>query len=206
MEEVKLLKIDGGYVYAPEQYWHFEECEPETCYVFKEEELDEHGKLYLNMLRIIKDRSLQQVSKSEADEHGYKFIRSRRRKYLRGNNSMKMWLVTKQTPYSVKMPISVVERSVMTDLETYYNSIIRIKGYKSTVYSGGTPVKDMFSLLSFLNVRHEEPPDSYKPLIELFESKGIDYQKPRVIIELSELSANYAVGVYEVTYWATEII
>lgn len=162
---------------------------------------------YLNAIRVIKDRALQQVSKSEADEHGYKFLRSRRRWYMHENDRIQLWLVTKQTPYSVKMPVDVVERSVLSDLETSYNSLITITDYRSDVPSCGTPIKDMFSLLRSLSVwRGEKPAEVYKPLLSLFENKGIDYRKPRVIIELSELNASYAAGVYEVTYWATDVI
>ena len=121
MEEVKLLKIDGGYVYAPEQYWNFEECEEETLYVFKEDELSSSNKMYLNALRIIKDRSRQQIEKSKADEHGYRFLRANIRNYKKTNYNA--WLIKKETPYSVNMGVKLVNFLIVQDLYEYYNYV-----------------------------------------------------------------------------------
>lgn len=200
MEEVKLLKIEGGYVYAPEQYWHFEECEPETCYVFKEDELDEHGKLYLNMLRIVQDRALQQVEKSKADEHGYRLIRAQKKEHFSNHTA---WLIKKATPYSIKMDLKSAGVLISKDIVDYYHGIYEELQHWQGLYA--VKLLDWYKhgwLTYKRDVKNNEAAEC--GFLDRLDVLGIDDGK--MVLEITEISGNIGTGTYEVTYWANDQI
>ena len=200
MEEVKLLKIDGGYVYAPEKYWNFEECEPETYYVFKEGELDEHGKMYLNMLRIVQDRALQQVEKSRVDEHGYRLIRAQKKKHA-GNREA--WLIKKATPYSIKIDLKSAGALISKDIVDYYHGIYEELKHWHGIYDG--ELLDWYRYGWLTYKRDFEHNQAAKcGFLDRLDALGIDDGK--MVLEITEISGNIGTGTYEVTYWANDQI
>lgn len=208
MEEVKKLYLDDErdqYVYAPERFWHLEKCEPETLYVFKEDELDPQGKLYLNMLRIIKDRSLQQIDKSKADEHGYRTLDVVEKK--------EFFIIRKATPYSIKMDIGVVAALIKSDLEEYYNGIFDNVRY--TVNNGMRifETEVMFRDIEQMNKYRRESLERKKEegypkegaFLKYIDEKGIELGAP-LVEGIEKIHANIGNGYYEVIYKATGII
>lgn len=198
MEEVKYLKIGDGddeYVYAPEKYWKMEQCEPEVLYVFKEDELQPGGKMYLNALRIIGDRARQQVEKSKADEHGYRLLRATKKNYEKDH---KAWYIRKETPYSIKMDDTKLAYFKITqDLYDYYNYVFDQSDH-DRVYSGGYWTPD--NIIRWYE--NEASPDHF---IRHLESRNIEVGEA-VIFEIGEISLNYGTGKYEISYWATDPI
>lgn len=77
-------------------------------------------------LRIVRDRAVQQVEKSETDEHGYQLLRAEYRPYQ--GTSYEAWLVTRRTPYSVHMGVSEVSEVISRDLDDFYDVKIKRGG------------------------------------------------------------------------------
>jgi len=89
-----------------------------------------HG--YEKALRMVHDRALQQVKKSETDEHGYCFKSARKKFYKTLNREL--WLVTKTTPYSCQIDGETALTLITNDLKSYYNLLIQ-KRFRFTVPS-----------------------------------------------------------------------
>lgn len=81
-------------------------------------------------LRIVRDRAMQQVEKSETDGYGYQLLRAEYRPYL--GTSYDAWLVTRRTPYSCRMGISEASWMIARDLKDFYDVKIK-KGGLSTL-------------------------------------------------------------------------
>jgi len=163
-------------------------------------------------VRIVHDRALQQIDKSKTDEHGFRLLRADLRQYKR--NSGKLWLITKETPYSSKIDLSTAstliegklrELFVWTDtqdLDKY--SLVELTSYKRYLSKSWDIAK----------IREQWHDDSHrdkwdflgentaegKALYTLWETH------PEMIVGISKISINYAQGLYEVSYWATEPI
>lgn len=183
MEEVRLLYLkddEENAVYVTEKFWD-SSCEPETYYVFREDELDPQGKLYLNMLRIIKDRSLQQIDKSKADEHGYRLLRANKRK--REKNWKEAWIIKKETPYSVEMDAEVAYKLIESDLFNFYHYVKK------------------YPMSKFVNVLFGAEREEIEEYL-----RNRDILGKTLILDIVGIEGNYGKGVYEVTYWATNVI
>lgn len=158
---------------------------------------------YEKALRIVRDRALQEIEKSEADEHGYRFLRADKRSFNYAQKELKAWLITKSTPYSIKMSPDDALAIIENDLHDFYN-------FRDlpTYEEGLTPMKlSSEELLRLRKMYFEEgyDPEGQLPETEyfinfIFENNGT------VIFDISKLSGNLSSGCYEVTYWATDII
>lgn len=157
-----------------------------------------------NALRIVKDRSLQQIDKSVADANGYRLLRTDKKKY--NNKNLKFWLVSKSTPYSIKMPLDVVHELVERDLREYYHYY----DWYDYVNRNGSPIitVDQLGYLNKLcnNDYHERYPEStYEDIFqEIVVSGGYCVDEKLVMsFDLNRISINYASGLYEISYWST---
>ncbi len=164
---------------------------------------------YQKALRIVKDRSLQQIDKSQADKHGYRLLRADKRVYDRKNGKY-AYQITKSTPYSIKMDPQVVKNVIQEDLTLHYN-YVGIRTYVDTrvekqekritisKYCDGIVQKDdpQYESRDFYSSNDEEG----RAIYQVFKEYDNVF-----IFEISTLSTNIAQGVYEITYWATDII
>lgn len=157
-----------------------------------------------NALRIIHDRSLQQLEKSDVDEYGYKTLRAELRVYPKrsGGDDKRHWYMTKSTPYSIKMPVSAVSMVVVNDLKSHYHYY----DWKEVLNMGGSPFfsvidideVEQYAVQSYGNERCEW---IYKNLVE---PRGWMVDNRLVLsFDLCRLSANYSTGLFEISYWST---
>lgn len=164
---------------------------------------------YQNALRIVRDRSLQQIEKSTADEHGYKFLRADLRIY-EYKNRRKAWNITKSTPYSIEMGADCVKSMIISDFAEFYN-------YKNREFrkEGELGVeRRKLTSREFVQARENFFDESSKKSEFLLENNDFGREvfqffskyEGKFIFEISRLSANYSAGVFEVSYWATDII
>lgn len=191
---MEYLKLEGN------QYSFCDEAEAEYVLIPK----TEYNGLQ-NALRIVRDRAIQQIDKSKADEHGYALLRAEKRKYSNENGKKsKAWLVSKSTPYSIKMSLQEASFVIKKDLEDYY-------GYRTLpiVYRGEygqierLTEKKLIEYYErfFLNKESSEHIGNESILNAISwmeESGGI------VAFEIARISKNHGSGCYEVSYWTTE--
>lgn len=157
-------------------------------------------------LRIVKDRALQQVEKSKVDEHGYCPKSVKRRKYSQEIAKEALY-VTYITPHSIKIPYDDAIDLIKFDLEKFYNyiDIPQIKDDKG--------IKHQITKAQFFKIVDQlQDPEWQKRdflltnspfgrrIKEWFSGKITD----GVAFDFAELTANYAKGVYEASFWAIE--
>lgn len=203
MEEVKLLNLkDETYVYVPDNYWD-DHCEPETFYVLSEEELKPEQEIMIKMINIIRRRALQEIKKSEADEHGYRFLDAEVRKY---DGREKAFLIKKATPYSTKMDLKAVKYLIVSDIEEFYNGVL---GYneKKIGQFGNVTAKDILGYAKHEKKFYDDvnPESDYGVFFEHMKSRNIEIGDP-LVVDIKNIHANLGSGYYEVSYWATGII
>ena len=160
-----------------------------------------------NALRIIHDRSLQQLEKSEVDEYGYKILRAELRTYPKrsGGDDRKYWYISKSTPYAIKMPVSAVSAAAINDLKNHYHYY----DWKEVVNVNGSPVLSLKDI-GYIERYAQNPFDNRQ-----FEWIHSNLTEPRgwmidnrlvLSFDLCRLSANYSTGLFEISYWSTEPI
>jgi len=163
---------------------------------------------FQNALRIIRERALQQIEKSQADEHGYRLLRADFRKYE--HETGKAWLVTKSTPYSSKMGVEQAKFMIAQDLKSFYeydeDISYEIEGAELRYM---LTAKDICAAIEQVKIKPIQQHEGYllensskgKTLYEVFKRHDC-----RFGFEISKISINYSSGTYEVSYWATDMI
>lgn len=161
-------------------------------------------------LRIINDRALQQIDKSKADEDGFRILRAGKSFYHEGRGQV--YLVTKETPYSIKMELgdawAIIEHTLRNkyewldqfNLEDYApdiddSSSLRISDsdYPALIKAWEDPQKRKLDYL----VSNSRKGKALKNLMN---------EHSAMIISIAKVAANQAQGVYEVSYWCTQPI
>lgn len=159
---------------------------------------------YENALRILHDRALQEIDKSKADEHGYRLLRGDNRA-IKGHSDHYLWLVTKATPHSLQIPPATAKFLIQQDLMHFYNM-------RELKYHVTDKVLVTYSLSDIANaVKQWGNIDEKNYLLKnnedgerlLDEFRSCNGQ---IILKLDKIAANQSEGVYEVTYWATDLI
>ena len=152
-----------------------------------------HG--LLKAEEIVRRRACQQVKKSEADEHGYKFL-SAEKAYSKKKKGYE-WKITKLTPYSIDIGIKEVKGIVLNDLIAFYNFY-----YEDTTF-----VDDLLKLKT-----DEERVAKIEGELASYYHDGLtraynwlQAHGDRIIYELSRIRYNYQLGLFEITYWANDI-
>ncbi len=161
-----------------------------------------HG--YQNMLRILRQRELQQIDKAKADEHGYTLKYADKRVYDRAFPDHKLFFVTKTTPVSLKVDLNTAYSMISQDLKDFYNYAEVPVALSSSEATSKIRVADLL-----LAITQKDDPtyteeyyvdNSYygRELKEYVDSSPRDF-----IFEVSRVGGNVGLGVYEVSYWGT---
>ncbi len=165
-----------------------------------------HG--YRNALRIIKDRSLQEIEKAKADKYGYTLKYADYRAYDRTRPKYKAYYITKSTPISLTIDAETAYFLIMEDLYSYYNCIDITS---ITTKSFGEPF--VLSPLDLLQaVKQRDDPCYAQDFYVDNNDKGrkikelLDDIDDNIIFEINRISSNYGQGIYELSYWATGLI
>lgn len=159
---------------------------------------------YQKAIRIVRDRAIQQIEKSKADEHGYTLLRADKRPYSHKYESM-AWLITMSTPYSIKMGLKEVSFMLEKDLTDFYG-LRKLPDIPETDYRGKPSFKTWYIKDFFSDLRYHKK-DADRSSIQneslLFKYEFLDSCDWELAFEISRIARNSATGCYEVSYWAT---
>lgn len=178
---------EDRYIYIPEsevKYWEGLEgfdIRDESCICLEKEEVTPEQKIMVKMVDIIRRRSLQEIKKSKADEHGYRLLRANKRK--REPNWKESWIIKKETPYSVEMSVEVAYKLIEDDFYNFYNFVKK------------------YPMRTFANVIFGREKEEIEDYLRKRDILG----KP-LVLDIVGIEANYGKGMYEVTYWANDVI
>lgn len=169
--------------------------------------VDEYNGLQ-KALKIVRDRAVQQIDKAKADEHGYTLLRADYRAYSYRYAS-DAWLVTRNSPYSVKMSLSEASAMLKRDLTDYYGyrelPMLESIDYPDRTILRRWDIKDFFATLTFFH----EYMGNRGNIGNAELLKKLDFLEAcdcKLAFEVSKIARNYATGCYEVSYWATQPI
>ena len=174
---------------------------------------------YEKALRIIRDRALQQIDKAVADEIGYVFL-SAEAKYMRQEKIDNLMYVRYRTAYSIKIPLANIKGVIIRDLIERHNMMPEsMKGYSYTNWNG----EKVYESISDRNIwngvrdfitdkyngndwKYREYKDNpidigYRKVYDYIQSKG-----GAIAVEIDKIIANVGQGVYEVSFWATDVV
>lgn len=167
----------------------------------------EHAGL-LGALRIIKDRSLQQIDKAKADPQGYTFKYAEKRIYKREYPDLKAVCVTKVTPVSLHTDLQTADFIIKKDLEQHYN-YFDFSSISTETYPTPSKIEALDLLLAIKQEQDSEynfdfyvDNSDYGRKIKQF----LDINKSPIVFEIIRLGSNIGQGVYEVSYWATGVV
>lgn len=196
-------------------------CEPEKADYIAVPTSEYNG--YEKAIRVIRDRALQQIDKSQADEHGYTLLRADR-KYHKDYNIKGLWLITKSTPYSIKIPLGNVTPLIERDLKDFYGlfDLYPLK-YQDIYRNEQHEMKygDRVEWLSPSDLFEHWDDIMASNVIDTYDyniSKGypgrwykacrewIDNVDRKITFDMCKISCNFAKGVYEVSYWGLKSI
>lgn len=167
---------------------------PEGMVAVSEEELNGYKKA----VRIVRDRAKQQIDKAKADKNGYTLLRAEKRKYGRDKGSA--WLITKGTPYSIKMDFAEASALIAQDLREFYGFIdIPAWDWKGRYEQEKLSIKEMLSYNDSYKNGDRSGMQNEKILFYL---DWLDGYRWKIIFEVSRFAQNHATGCYEVSYWA----
>ncbi len=162
---------------------------------------------FMNMLRIIRDRSLQSIEKAKADSHGYTFKYADMRPYERDNPQKTAYHITKITPVSLKVDLETAYFMIIRDLTEYYNYVTPLYKPSPEAASIKIQIPDIITGLA----QRDDPEyklDFYVTNSEYGESiKRFLDDRPKVLsFGPVKIGSNLGQGVYEVSYWASNPI
>lgn len=165
-------------------------------------------------VRIVNDRALQQIDKSKADKYGFRVLRAGKSFYKPGNGMV--YLVTKETPYSIKIRLDEAWALIENKLREihYWVDEFDLKDFIPEDYDS-----------DYMDVTCALYDSDYPKIIKNWENreyrareylldnskkgravKNLMVKHSGMIISIAKVSANQAQGVYEVSYWCTQPI
>lgn len=162
---------------------------------------------YLNALRIIEDRGLQQIERQTADQHGYTLKYADLRVYDRTYPDQKAFWIVKQTPISLKIDVATASFIIKQSLYKHYN-FRDISQISTTIDSS---IKMTIHELLIALEQKNDPDFNHEFYVEN-STRGrrikeyIDGCPDSIIFELAKISSNIGQGVYDISYWANNII
>lgn len=198
---------NARYGYYGENGWEDVEADDEKAERV-EIDVEEYNGL-LVALDMVRRRALQQVDKSKADEHGYLLLRADKK--LHKEYKKKCWLVTKTTPYSIKIPPEQAQKLIEKDLRDFYGLVFPKKF--NYPYKGNNHIAKVGENLLFNNllrtILNSDLDEQYEHRDNWAETISLAYQVReylrsidfRFSFDICKLSCNYAQGRYEVSYW-----
>ena len=161
---------------------------------------------YQNAIRIVRDRALQQVDKSKADEHGYTFIKAEKRRYNSEKEKVneEAWLITKSTPYALKMGADEAIYMIKKDLREFYN-YVDLPELPTEFSKVRLPlsIKDFlcYNRRFILGGEAREPYRENTVMMTVLD--WMDEYNGKMIFDIIKYGRNLSTGFFEVTYWAT---
>ena len=161
---------------------------------------------FLKMLRIIRDRELQQIDKEKSDSYGYTTKYVDERIYDRSRPEITAFYITKTTPISLKIDLYTAYTLVKKDLQEFYGFI------DEQVYMSSEGIPKKIKTIDLLEAFQKKSEKNYDR--DYYISNSEYGRKLKEIVDSSEvisfgplkLSSNYGQGVYEISYYATEPI
>lgn len=167
--------------------------------------VDEYNGLQ-KALKIVRDRAVQQIDRAKADEHGYTLLRADYRAYSY-RYEYQAWLVTRSSPYSIRMSLSEASAMLKRDLNDYYGyrelPMIEHIDYPGHTILRQWDIKDFFDTLTF----HQQYMSNRSNIGNTELLAKLDFLAAcdcKLAFEVSKISKNHATGCYEVSYWATQ--
>lgn len=161
---------------------------------------------FLNTLNIVNHRALQEIDKSETDQHGFRLLRADKRYYRKGKGSLV--LIAKETPFSVKLSLGEVKFLIEKELREIYKwvDMIDLADYSDEMLNSREISFEEITKAVKGWSEHEK--DKNKFLVQN-NAKGKALYKAfcennEFIVEVDRITPNYGKGLYEVSYWATD--
>lgn len=161
---------------------------------------------YQNAIRIVRDRAIQQIDRAKADEHGYTIVKAEKRRYNGGGEKTneEAWLVTKSTPYSLKMGLQEASYMIEKDLREFYSyvDLPRIPMEFSTM-TRVLPEKDLLNYKRRFFLEGDDREVYRENSIMMSVLDWMDEYDGIMIFNITRYARNLSTGCFEVTYWAT---
>lgn len=161
-----------------------------------------------NCLRIIKDRSLQEIDKEKADQRGYTLKYAEQRIYDRSHPKQKAYLISKTTPVSLKIDLETASFLIRKDLASFYN-YVDLSNIRTCKYRSPFKIKAIDLLLAIS--QRDDPEYTHDFYCDNSDNGRqikdfLDKAPTNLIFNIARINANQGQGVYEVSYWATGLI
>ncbi len=160
---------------------------------------------FLGTLRIIKDRSLQEIDRSKADKYGYTLKVADHRVYNRDFPDLKAYFISKSTAVSLKIDFETAYFTILQDLKSYYN-YVDISSVATPHYPTPSAIKPLDLL--FAITQRDDPSYNHEYYVDNSD-KGrkikelLDLSPQNLAFDIIRVNGNIGQGVYEVSYWAT---
>lgn len=162
-----------------------------------------------NILRIVKDRAIQQIDKSKADDNGYTLKAAELKRYDIDRNE-EAWYITKSTPYSISIPIEEAGVIIKNNLRDYYG-LIELPQFVYNTW--GNDAKRKMTEKDIINAYKQRNNDNWEYDFYVDNSGWgrevkcfVDSLGEAVAFKITKITSNYGQGNYEVSYWATGLI
>lgn len=182
-------------------------------------DIEEYNGL-LVALDMVHRRALQQVDKGMVDAHGYMLLRADEKMHKQAKRPQ--WLITKTTPYSIKISPEEARALIEKDLRDYYSygfPLLQFKGRRrdsQPIEVMKKRIKNVGEIYEYWNVMHSKERETDEALYEWsgYTEKGyvvplrqwLKRNNYTFTYDICKLSCNYAQGKYEVSYWGSKII
>ena len=141
------------------------------------------------VLRIMKERGLQQIKKSDFDENGYQMLKASIVNYP--GTKIKVYLIEKRVAYSIDIPINEKTIMITQDLRNLYN----LPDWRNLQINKTEFLRD---LEDYKNKKNMD-------LINNESLELIKKYKGRINLGIKDVRWNYAQGMFEISYHATAI-
>ncbi len=160
---------------------------------------------FMNMLRIIHDRSLLVIDRAKADSNGYTFKYADQRPYDRVYPELQAFAISKSTPISLKVDFETAYFLITKQLSEYY-SLIDLSSVVTESYPNPSRIK-VLDLLRAVKQR-DDPSYIYDFYIDNSDDgrkmkEFLDRAPKNFIFEVIKVAGNIGAGVYDVSYYAT---
>lgn len=160
-----------------------------------------------NSLRIVRNKSLQQVDKAKADSHGYTLKYCEKRK-IDSDYDECSYYITKDTPHSIKIPIEDASELIKRDLIDFYNYI----EFPEFVSNSGINYRKRLTNREIIlaNIQMQSKDYAERDFVLDNSSWGRNVKKffsnianKNFIFDITKFTADYGKGTYQVSYLST---
>ena len=160
---------------------------------------------FLGTLRIVKDRSLQEIDRAKADRYGYTLKMADFRAYNRDNPNLKAYYISKSTAVSLKIDFETAYFTILQDLKNYYH-YVDISAVATPNYPTLSAIKAQDLL--FAITQRDDPSYNQEYYFDNSDygrkiKELLDSSPNHIAFSIIRVNGNIGQGVYEVSYWAT---